>query len=63
MPALETHRFVNLSQSEEDELSCGICFGILIDPMVTSCCRQTYCKECISEWLKSNNNCPEDRQA
>jgi hypothetical protein len=61
MPGYEKSQFVSLSQIEEDELLCGICFGIFLEPIVTPCCRQTYCNECILEWLNENNICPQDR--
>jgi hypothetical protein len=62
MPGYERILFKNLSQSEEDELICPICSCIFKDPLVTQCCRQTYCNECINQWLKVNKTCPNDRQ-
>jgi len=48
--------------SEYEEFQCGICQGILNNPHFTPCCQQTYCLECISEWLNTNNTCPYDRK-
>jgi len=46
--------------SEYEEFQCGICQRILNNPHFTPCCRQTYCLECISERLNTNNTCPYD---
>ncbi|CAG2179448.1 unnamed protein product, partial [Oppiella nova] len=34
---------------------------ILIHPVFSPCCRHSYCNDCIREWLKTNNTCPNDR--
>ena len=62
MPGYDKSRFVCLTQSEEDEFTCGICLAILKSPAVVPCCRQTYCSECIVEWLSAQKSCPYDRQ-
>ena len=59
---LERSRFVGVSEEELDEFTCGICRQIFIDPLVTQCCRQTYCSQCINEWLSSHNTCPLDQK-
>ena len=53
---------VDMSEEVLDEFMCGICHEIFVDPMVTPCCRQTYCNECISRWLQSHSTCPNDRK-
>lgn len=63
MKGYDTSRVVGMSPNELSEFSCGICLGIFNEPVVTQCCRQTYCKECIDEWLTSNNTCPNDRKS
>ncbi|CAG2180459.1 unnamed protein product, partial [Oppiella nova] len=30
--------------------------------MVTQCCQQCYCRECIHSWLSNSNTCPNDRK-
>ena len=62
MPGIDRQRIVDKSEDELDELSCGICHDIFTDPVVTLCCRQTYCSLCIHKWLIDNNSCPNDRQ-
>ncbi len=62
MSGFELNRFVELSQDDFEELKCGICREILRKPVVTNCCLQTFCEQCINEWLESNNTCPYDRK-
>ncbi len=62
MSGFELSRFVNLSQSESEDYICSICQDIFRDPVVTNCCLQTFCKQCINEWLETNNTCPYDRK-
>ena len=62
MSGIDRQRVVGKSDEELDELTCGICQDILTDPVVTQCCRQTYCTACIHQWLIDNNTCPNDRK-
>ncbi len=62
MPGYEIDRFVNLSPNEKVELICSICQDILRCPVVTNCCLQSFCDDCIKDWLKDNNTCPYDRK-
>ena len=61
MPGLDKSRFINLRKSD-DELLCGICLAVLDNPMVTQCCRQTYCRDCITQWLQTSSKCPNDKK-
>jgi E3 ubiquitin-protein ligase NRDP1 len=60
MPVYDKSRFECLS-SIHDQLTCSICQGILFNPMVVPCCLQTYCSDCINEWLTRNSICPNDK--
>ena len=62
MPGYERTRFVGVSDNDLEEFICGICLAVFVKPMVTECCGQTYCFECISDWLLSNPTCPNDRK-
>jgi hypothetical protein len=62
MSGYEINRFVDLSQSDAEELTCSICQDIFRNPVVTKCCLQTFCEQCINDWLLTNNNCPFDRK-
>jgi hypothetical protein len=62
MSGYELHRFVDLSQSETEEYTCSICHDIFCNPVVTNCCLQTFCEQCINEWLETNSTCPYDRK-
>jgi len=41
----------------EKELTCIICGGILVDPILCSECENPFCSDCINEWIKKNNQC------
>ncbi len=56
MPGFKRSQFYNLTPNEEKLLSCKICSNILKDPMITSCCHQIYCFDCITKM----NKCPND---
>ncbi|CAG2173369.1 unnamed protein product [Oppiella nova] len=62
MSGYNIDRFLNLSESERDELTCSICQDILCCPVVSPCCLQMYCEGCIHDWLHTNNTCPQDRK-
>src|SRR5258708_2484821 len=59
MPGIDKARFVGLSDCDAEELKCGICLALFVmDPKVTPCCQQTYCKQCVTKCLKRNSMCP-----
>ncbi len=62
MSGYEISRFVDLSQSDAEELTCSICQDIFRNPVLTKCCLQTFCEQCINDWLETNNTCPYDRK-
>lgn len=39
-------------------IQCKICLNILNDPCDCSCCNQTFCKNCINNYIQTNNKCP-----
>ena len=52
--------FVNSSDKELDEFTCGIFHQIYNKPVVTDCCQHIYCFDCINRWLNEKNTCPND---
>ena len=48
MPGYEQYRIVGVADNDLEEFIGGICLGVLVKPMVTECCGQTYCFDCIS---------------
>ncbi|CAG2105869.1 unnamed protein product [Medioppia subpectinata] len=62
MPGYSSDRFPDLSAEDRDEYTCSICHEIFNTPVTTSCCLQTFCDDCITEWLETNNTCPYDRK-
>ena len=63
MPGYDRGKFVGNSGIDLDEFTCGICYGIFIRPVVTDCCQQAFCSDCINEWLVNKNTCPNDRKS
>ena len=42
----------------ENSVICQICSDIFIEPTMCMECQNVYCKECIDNWSKRNNKCP-----
>ncbi|CAG2168504.1 unnamed protein product [Oppiella nova] len=63
MSGFDKTRVVGVSDEELDEYTCGICLQVFVNPVVTQCCQQSYCSECINGWLSDNNTCPNDRKS
>ena len=62
MPGIDRQRVVGKDEEELDEFICSICRDIFDEPVVTQCCRQSFCTVCIHQWLVDNNTCPYDRK-
>ena len=62
MPGFSKLMFVNVAEDDLDEFTCLICMEVLNDPVCSACCRQSYCRDCITEWLTTSNTCPNDRK-
>ncbi|CAG2167110.1 unnamed protein product [Oppiella nova] len=62
MSGLDKNRVIGVTDEELDEYTCGICLEVFVDPVVTQCCQQTYCSECMYGWLSDHNTCPNDRK-
>jgi len=41
----------------ENDLTCSICNGLLVDPILCVECENPFCSTCIGEWIKKNNSC------
>jgi len=61
MAGIDSSRIVGKEADELDHFMCGICHDVF-RTTETPCCRQIYCKECITEWLTASNSCPNDRK-
>ena len=42
---------------------CAICQSALVDPVTTTSCKHTFCRDCISRALVEKPQCPIDRSA
>ena len=59
---IDRSKFVDESEEDIEEFTCRICYGIFDDPVVTQCCQQTYCRQCIRKWLSEHKSCPNDKK-
>ena len=39
-------------------LSCPICLGIMLDPLITACCQNNFCRRCLETCLRRKPECP-----
>lgn len=62
MPGFERNRFVGLSETIAQDLTCTICLNIFDNPLITDC-GHTYCQQCLQSNLESGRKeCPECRK-
>ncbi|ESP03116.1 hypothetical protein LOTGIDRAFT_171720 [Lottia gigantea] len=57
----ESPRYFLNPESVSRHLYCSICQEVFSEPQRAPC-GHSYCKKCISQWLKSSKTCPEDRK-
>ena len=62
MSGIDRQRVVGRSDEDLDELICGICHQIFVKPVVLQCCGQIYCSECILQWFRQSDSCPNCRK-
>jgi len=58
----EAKIMVNVPAVIVGHLECSVCLETLNKPMTVSPCMHSFCKACIEEYRKFNNNCPMCRQ-
>ena len=39
-------------------LSCPICLGMMLDPLITACCQNNFCRRCLETCLRGKPECP-----
>ena len=42
----------------KDEITCEICYGLVIKPKICESCETVFCENCINNWKNKNNSCP-----
>ncbi|KAL7418483.1 hypothetical protein Q5752_006941 [Cryptotrichosporon argae] len=47
----------------DPNLMCAICQSALVDPVTTTSCKHTFCRDCITRSLSHSPRCPIDRSA
>ncbi|WWD03579.1 hypothetical protein V865_001633 [Kwoniella europaea PYCC6329] len=50
-------------ESIDPNLTCAICQSALVDPVTTISCKHTFCRDCITQAIAVNPQCPIDRSA
>jgi hypothetical protein len=40
------------------EDDCTICYSTIKDPILSPCCQNVFCGNCIMKWLETNKSCP-----
>ncbi|WWC71894.1 uncharacterized protein I206_105853 [Kwoniella pini CBS 10737] len=53
----------NYVESIDPNLTCAICQSALVDPVTTTSCKHTFCRDCITRAIIVNPQCPIDRSA
>lgn len=62
--AIPLERVANLQEFRKNErMICVICHNLLVRPAKCSQCFLHFCQDCISQWTKKNNTCPNCRSA
>lgn len=57
-PTSKTAMLVRRRRAILEQLSCFICKGYLIDATTIDECMDSFCRSCIINYLRVNNNCP-----
>ena len=47
----------HLKESSRNELDCQVCYGLMLDPLTTTC-GHTYCRKCVARVLDHSRLCP-----
>ena len=42
----------------KESVTCPLCLSILINPVMCMKCQNVFCKNCINEWTKKDDKCP-----
>ena len=59
-----TEEYINLLVNKEyffenlSKLTCPIDNSLLIDPLMCSSCKTSFCKDCINSYFIEHNTCP-----
>ena len=47
-----------LYKAFQNSITCSICLDIIIEPTMCMKCQKAYCKDCIKNWARINDKCP-----
>ena len=54
---LDVAMLSHLKEVTKSELDCQLCYGLLLDPLTTTC-GHTYCRKCVARMLDHSHLCP-----
>ncbi len=54
---LDTAMLTYLKEATKSELDCHVCYGLILDPLTTTC-GHTFCRKCVARVLDHSTMCP-----
>lgn len=54
---LDVAMLAHLKEATKSELDCQVCYGLMLDPLTTSC-GHTFCRKCVARVLDHSTTCP-----
>eukprot|EP00475_Leptophrys_vorax_P036972 TRINITY_DN631_c0_g1_i2.p1 TRINITY_DN631_c0_g1~~TRINITY_DN631_c0_g1_i2.p1 ORF type:complete len:263 (+),score=64.12 TRINITY_DN631_c0_g1_i2:52-840(+) len=58
---MELELFLDHKYVEDNDLLCGICKNVMIEPqtiLAAAECQHSFCKDCLTTWRAQSNKCP-----
>lgn len=55
---MATSTFDDALRSLSENLTCMICLDLVEKPVITPCCGQIICRECVTKWMQQHDTCP-----
>lgn len=59
---LDIAMLAHLKEATKNELDCHVCYGLMLDPLTTTC-GHTFCRKCVIRVLDHSTMCPVCRKA
>ena len=54
---LDVAMLEHLKEVTRNEMDCQVCYGLILDPLTTTC-GHTFCRKCVARFLDHSNLCP-----
>ena len=55
---IQRGKLISNKKAISPTLQCAICMDLVMTPVECETCSKFYCKDCIDNWLKNSNECP-----